>query len=180
MESSKLTSRYTGAIFAVILLGGIVAVVAIGELPRLLVHEPDAPVAPAAIARPEASAPSAPSAVSAPAVAESDLRTRLNAELPRAGLPATARILETRGNGDRLTLIFDAALRDSLNDVSALDGWIGALSRRAADLGYPHLDLRIRLRDGQGRADDVTIDSLVRTPPEKLPRPEPIDDGVRR
>lgn len=180
------SSGTSGAIFAVLLLGGVVAVVLIGELPRLLEknaeHAPNpAPTSPATAAESPPTATPTPAALPGPAAPPArDLAAQLNAELPALGLPKTARIVEARVEGERLTLIFDGALRESLGDVSALDGWIEALSQRAAKLGHSKLGLRLRTVDNNGISRDVTIDSLVATPAAERPRPEPIDDGVRR
>lgn len=169
-----------------LLLGGVVAVVLIGELPRLLEKNAEHAATPAATAPAPAPVPTPtptvdPPTPAAPAAPPTlDLAAQLNAELPALGLPKTARIVETRVEGERLTLIFDGALRASLGDVSALDGWIEALSQRAAKLGHRQLGLLVRTALANGATRDVTIDSLVATPPAARPRPEPIDDGVRR
>lgn len=180
------SSGTSGGILAVLLLGGVVAVVLIGELPRLLEKKAEQAPAPAATApiqtpiptpTPTPTATTDPGPAAPPAL---DLAAQLNAELPALGLPRTARIVETRVEGERLTLIFDGALRGSLGNVSALDEWIEALSQRAAKLGHSKLGLRVRTVDADGKTRDVTIDSLVATPAAARPRPEPIDDGVRR
>lgn len=90
-----------------------------------------------------------------------------------------AKIVEARAQGDRLVVVFNAAFRKSLNslrDVSALDELTGALSHRVLDAGYKHLELRVLDEDGRSQL----VDELVQTPPERRPRPEPIDDGVRK
>lgn len=104
------------------------------------------------------------------------LIARLNTLLPGLGVQPPARIVAAGAQGDRLVLTFSAGFRKNLSDLSALDELVGALSHRVLDEGYKHLSLRVL--DAQGRA--VPLDELVQTPAARRPRPEPIDDGVRR
>lgn len=122
--------------------------------------------------------PAIPKAQPAPS-GDASLVERLNASLPGLGVSPPARIAESHPQGDRIVLVFNAAFRKSLNslrDVSALDELTGALSHRVLDAGFKHLELRVL--DDTGRSQPV--DELVQTPPERRPRPEPIDDGVRK
>lgn len=132
-------------------------------------------VAPRPPANPSPSAQPAPSGN----VALIDLIGRLNASLPGLGVSAPAQIAEAQPQGDRIVLVFNAAFRKSLNnlrDVSALDELTGALSHRVLDAGFKHLELRVLGDNGRSQL----LDELVQTPPERRPRPEPIDDGVRK
>lgn len=122
--------------------------------------------------------PAIPPAQPAPS-AKAPLIDQLNASLPGLGIGPPARIAETRPQGDRIALVFNAAFRKSLNnlrDVSALDELTSALSHRVLDAGFKHLELRVL--DDSGRSQ--LVDELIQTPPERRPRPEPIDDGVRK
>lgn len=122
--------------------------------------------------KPQATKPTA-----APAPAPTDaLIARLNPILPRLGVQPPARIVAASAKDDRLVLTFSAEFRKNLADLSALDELVGALSHRVLDDGYKHLSLRVL--DARGRS--VPLDELVQTPAERRPRPEPIDDGVRR
>ncbi|MFO0578748.1 MAG: hypothetical protein U1A78_32500 [Polyangia bacterium] len=125
-------------------------------------------------AKPQATAPQ-PAQPAQPAAADA-LLARLNTLLPRLGVQPPARIVAAAAQGDRLVLTFSAGFRKNLADLSALDELVGALSHRVLDEGYKHLSVRVL--DAQGRA--VPLDELVETPAARRPRPEPIDDGVRR
>lgn len=120
----------------------------------------------------QAAVPSAPGAPSAP----QPLLAELNAALPGLGVTPPARLVAADARGDHLTLTFSTEFRPYLASVSALDELIAALSDRIHPHGYRHLDLLLRDEHGQ----TVSIDELVKTPPARRPRPEPIDDGVRR
>ena len=89
---------------------------------------------------------------------------------------AQAAIDRAAAQRDRLTLTFNQEFRPHLGDLSALDELNAALSARVLGHGYHHLELR--MVDARGRA--VPLAELTATPPARRPRPEPIDDGVRR
>lgn len=113
-----------------------------------------------------------PDAAAAPA----PLLAELDRALPGLGVPRPARLVGALAKGDRLTLTFSPEFRSQLSDLSALDELTAALSARALTHGYRHLELRVM--DARGRA--VPLAELVATPAARRPRPEPIDDGVRR
>ena len=75
-----------------------------------------------------------------------------------------------------LVLTFNAEFRPYLAELSALDELTAALAGRAQAHGYRNLDVRVM--DSRGRARSTA--ELTLTPPARRPRPEPIDDGVRR
>lgn len=104
------------------------------------------------------------------------LLAELNAALPGLGVRPPAHLTAAATRGDHLTLTFNREFQPYLASVSALDELIAALSGRVHAHGYRHLDLL--MLDVHGQA--VSIDELVKTPPAQRPRPEPIDDGVRR
>lgn len=141
---------------------------------------PVAPVAAAPIERPPPSpapvSPNSPGAELPDAAAPDALLAELNQALPRLGVPPPARLVAAAGQRDRLTLTFNQEFRPHLGDLSALDELTAALSARALTHGFHHLELR--MADARGRA--VPLAELTATPPARRPRPEPIDDGVRR
>lgn len=104
------------------------------------------------------------------------LLAELNQALPGLGVRLPARLIAAAAQRDRLILTFNPEFRPHLDDLSALDELTAALSARALTRGYRHLELR--LADVHGRA--VPLAELTATPPARRPRPEPIDDGVRR
>lgn len=138
----------------------------------VLVRVPPAGPPPTA---PQPTQPSQPAQPSRPSGTDA-LIARLNTLLPGLGVQPPARIVAAGAQGDRLVLTFSAGFRKDLSDLSALDELVGALSHRVLDEGYKHLSLRVL--DAQGRG--VPLDDLVQTPAARRPRPEPIDDGVRR
>lgn len=143
--------------------------------PRPLPGNPDeqaaAPTAPpTSQPEPKPEPPRPPQDPSAALLAE------LNAALPSLGVQPPAQMTAAAMRGDHLTLTFNHDFRPYLASVSALDELIAALSGRVHAHGYRHLDLL--MLDARGQA--VSIDELVKTPPAQRPRPEPIDDGVRR
>ena len=140
------------------------------------------PVAPAAapVERPAPSPapvpPTAPGAELPDAAAPDALLAELNQALPGLGVPPPARLIAAAAQRDRLTLTFNQEFRPHLGELSALDELTAALSARALTHGFHHLELR--MADARGRA--VPLAELTATPPARRPRPEPIDDGVRR
>ena len=87
-------------------------------------------------------------------------------------------LLQVQGDTarSRLVLTFNHAFHSQLQDLTALDALTGRLSEHAREAGYRHLELQLQERSGR----IVPVDELVQTPPARRPRPEPIDDGVRR
>lgn len=122
------------------------------------------------------SAPVPPVADPPDAAAPDALLAELNQALPGLGVRLPARLIAAAARRDRLVLTFNPEFRPHLDDLSALDELTAALSARALTRGYRHLELR--LADAHGRA--VPLAELTATPPARRPRPEPIDDGVRR
>jgi hypothetical protein len=102
--------------------------------------------------------------------------TELNAALPQLGVSPPARLIAIAVEKDLLVLTFNAEFRSHLDDLSALDELTAALSGRAQTHGYLNVDLR--MVDSRGRTRSLA--ELTVTPPARRPRPEPIDDGVRR
>lgn len=100
------------------------------------------------------------------------------AALPGLGIQPPILLLQVQGDAarSRLVLTFNHAFHSQLQDLTALDSLTGRLSEQAREAGYRHLELRLQERSGR----IVPIDELVQTPPTRRPRPEPIDDGVRR
>lgn len=169
----------------VILLAGAAALVIFTDrqqTPRAPVTAapPLAPTAAAPVKRPAPSPapvpPSAPRAELPDAAAPDALLAELNQALPVLGVPPPARLIAAAVARDRLTLTFNQEFRPQLGDLSALDELTAALSARALTHGYRHLELR--MADARGRA--IPLAELTATPPARRPRPEPIDDGVRR
>lgn len=138
-------------------------------LPPSPVEQAAAPMAPPA----SANAPAPPRAPQDPSAA---LVAELNAALPGLGVKPPAQLTAAVRRGDHLTLTFSQEFQPYLASLSALDELIAALSDRVHGHGYRHLDLLMLDKHGQA----VSIDELVKTPPAQRPRPEPIDDGVRR
>ena len=141
------------------------------------------PPAPAPVERPVPTrapvpthAPVPPAAEPPDAAAPDALLAELNQALPGLGVPPPARLIAAAAQRDRLTLTFNQEFKPQLGDLSALDELTAALSARALLHGYRHLELR--MADARGRA--VPLAELTATPPARRPRPEPIDDGVRR
>lgn len=100
------------------------------------------------------------------------------AALPGLGIEPPVVLLQVQGDAarSRLVLTFNHAFHSQLQDLTALDALTGRLSERAREAGYRHLELQLQERSGR----IVPVDELVQTPPARRPRPEPIDDGVRR
>jgi len=100
------------------------------------------------------------------------------AALPELGIQPPVVLLQVQGDAtrSRLVLTFNHAFHSQLQDLTALDALTGRLSEHAREAGYRHLELQLQERSGR----IVPIDELVQTPPARRPRPEPIDDGVRR
>lgn len=101
---------------------------------------------------------------------------QINAALPRLGVRPPIRAAQASARGDRLILTFSAELRGFLDDATATDELVGALVDLLHDHGYRHLEVRYLDEHGQSRS----IDDVLATPPARRPRPEPVDDGVRR
>lgn len=128
--------------------------------------------------------PPVPSAAPAPAAAPapqaplpaSEVLVRINAALPRLGVKPPMRAVDAVARGDRLLLTMNAPFRAFLRDASATDELVGALADLLHEPGYNHLELRYLDERGQSHS----IDDVLATPPDRRPRPEPIDDGVRR
>ncbi len=134
---------------------------------------PDEQAAPPGAPPAGAKAPEPPRAPPDPSAA---LLAELNAALPGLGVKPPAQLTAAVTRGDHLTLTFSHEFQPYLASLSALDELTAALSGRVHGHGYRHLDLL--MLDTHGQA--VSIDELVKTPPAQRPRPEPIDDGVRR
>lgn len=136
---------------------------------------PDEQAAPPGAPPAGAKAP-APEPPRAPPDPSAALLAELNAALPGLGVKPPAQLTAAVTRGDHLTLTFSHEFQPYLASLSALDELTAALSGRVHGHGYRHLDLL--MLDTHGQA--VSIDELVKTPPAQRPRPEPIDDGVRR
>lgn len=183
MSRAKLLVAVGVAVCALSVAGGLALLRAQGKrqqlegeraaAPRLTPPPREEMQAPAP--RPAQDAPVAASPAAAQSQ-EAELLRELNAALPRLGVKPPARLVAAAAHGDHLTLTFSSEFRPYLTSVSALDELTAMLSGRIHPHGYRHLNLL--LRDERGRA--VSIDDLVQTPPARRPRPEPIDDGVRR
>ena len=139
------------------------------------------PPPPAALVAP----PEPPPAVAAAAAAsppvtatEPSLLEEWRAALPELGIHPPVVLLQVQGDAarSRLVLTFNHAFHSQLQDLTALDALTGRLSEHARAAGYRHLELQLQERSGR----IVPVDELVQTPPARRPRPEPIDDGVRR
>ncbi len=160
-----------------VVVGGVVLLRTHYGLPGDLPLPVPVPAAPTLLnrppAQPAATVPASPTP--APSSAQS-LLGELNAALPKLGVPPPVRITEATVDNKLLILTFSAEFRAHLTDLSALDELTAALSSRVLARGYQNLELRVL--NAQGRSQSVA--ELTATPPARRPRPEPIDDGVRR
>lgn len=181
MSRARLVVAIGVVVVALAAAAGLLLFADHGQKPVALVPAAP-PVAPAAapVERPAPSPapvpPTAPGAELPDAAAPDALLAELNQALPGLGVPPPARLIAAAAQRDRLTLTFNQEFRPHLGELSALDELTAALSARALTHGFHHLELR--MADARGRA--VPLAELTATPPARRPRPEPIDDGVRR
>lgn len=135
------------------------------------------PPSAALVAPPQPPTVVAPAAPPVTATAPSPLE-EWRAALPGLGIQPPVLLLQVQGDAarSRLVLTFNHAFHSQLQDLTALDALTGRLSEHAREAGYRHLELQLQERSGR----IVPVDELVQTPPARRPRPEPIDDGVRR
>ncbi len=152
-----------------------VAAPAASGLPLPAVPLPAVPPLPAVTTAGPAKAPDPAAAFASPDPLP-PLLTELNAALPKLGVPPPARLTAATVENNLLVLTFNTEFRSHLSDLSALDELTAALSSRTLAHGYRNLDLR--MADVRGRTRSLA--ELTTTLPARRPRPEPIDDGVRR